>query len=68
MARKQFLNSRSDCDWLRSTALRAVPNARSIKFRSFVLEGNEDSPSLIILYRDANPKFDSRPILTIVNP
>lgn len=55
--RNQFLNTQSDCDWLRSTHLKNVPHLP--KFRSFNMLGNEDSPTRIILYRDRNPRFDA---------
>lgn len=59
---RQFLNSQSDCQWLRDTILRfalSVP-----KFHSFVIVGNEDWPTRIILYRDSNPRFDATPLAT----
>jgi hypothetical protein len=58
--RTQFLNSPSDCKWLQEK-LYKVTNTLPL-FRSFVLEGNEDYPSRVLLYRDRNPRWDVRPL------
>jgi len=62
---RQFLNSPSDCQWLRDTVLKKTIS-RVPRFHSFILDGNEDYPNLVILYRDVNPRFDSRPLATLI--
>ena len=59
--RQIFLNEPSDCDWLRSTALKA---SECPPFLSFVLSGNEDSPAMVELYRNQGPAYNEQPIAT----
>lgn len=49
----KFYNAFSDCEWLRETHLRNY----SFAFASFVLEGNEDSPTIIKLYTNQEPRI-----------
>lgn len=53
-----FMNAPDDCQWLRDTALRgvALPSAYA-GFQSFVLQGNEDAPHAVNLYRATDPNW-----------
>lgn len=59
----QFLNNRQDIDWLFSTHLKRFPTWRS-DTKSFGLEGNEDSPTSVMLYHKASPSVRDLPIAT----
>lgn len=50
----QFLNTPDDCQWLRETHLRALPQVH--RFASFVMAGNEDAPGSVDLYVSADPE------------
>jgi antitoxin component of MazEF toxin-antitoxin module len=52
-----FLNTPQECQWLRERFLKNI----ALDFKSFALIGN-DYPTRVILYRDKNPRFDSRPL------
>lgn len=51
----QFLNTPEDCQWLRETHLQGMSHLHD--FRSFVLEGNEDAPTLLKLYMSEDPRY-----------
>ena len=50
-----FLNTKEDCDWLRSTHLNTFQN---LNFKSFVLFGNEDAPEKVRLYESNDPLYN----------
>lgn len=53
-----FMNESSDVQWLKETALRGIPlPAEWGEFASFVLQGNEDAPYAVNLYRNADPLY-----------
>lgn len=54
--RAGFMNEESDIQWLKDTSLKGVtlPFAWQC-FRSFVLQGNEDSPYAVNLYKSIDP-------------
>jgi len=53
-----FTNTIDDIKWLKDTALRGVPlPTQWAGFRSFVLQGNEDSPYALNLYKIENPNY-----------
>jgi hypothetical protein len=53
-----FLNEPSDVLWLQETALKGITLPDSWKdFKSFVLQGNEDSPYAVNLYRSDDPHY-----------
>ena len=54
----KFLNTPEDCQWLRKTCL---GGRTDYKFESFVLYGNEDSPTKVDLYADAEPLVTDEP-------
>ena len=58
----RFYTGAEACLWLRETALRGydVP-----EFQSFVLNGNEDCPLRVALYRDADPEYDDEPVMRL---
>jgi hypothetical protein len=60
MARR-FYTGPSYCAWLKQTALKDYPKPLP-KFKSFVLEGSEDCPTLAIVYRDSNPRHNATPL------
>ena len=63
--RPTFLNSGSDCTWLRETHLKPgnVTGFTTLPpFKSFVLIGNEDCPSKILLHKTKNPVSSAKPI------
>jgi hypothetical protein len=49
----KFLNTSEDFNWLRSTHL----GGQDLKFESFVLYGNEDSPTKVELYFSQDPLY-----------
>lgn len=51
----QFLNTPEDCQWLRETHLQGMSHTHD--FKSFVLEGNEDAPTLLKLYTSEDPLY-----------
>lgn len=53
-----FYNTPSDCDWLRSTALKQI---ECPPFMSFELHGNEDAPAKVDLYANFRPNHDEKP-------
>jgi hypothetical protein len=54
---KQFLNKLEDIAWLQTTHLKHFKTS----FNSFILEGNEDCPKRIELYKKVNPSINSKP-------
>lgn len=57
--RVQFMNEPDDIQWLKDTALKGVPLPKPYNgFRAFVLEGNEDAPHAVDLYRNAAPDYN----------
>ena len=56
----QLLNEPDDCKWLREGHLKHYPNLPP--FCSFVIEGNEDSPTRIELYSQRQPLFTDIPV------
>lgn len=58
-----LLNCKADCDWLRKTHLKHVT---TLPFDSFMLEGNDDAPLRVALFRDAMPAYNSKPIAMYV--
>jgi hypothetical protein len=53
-----FMDTPEDCQWLRETALAGVPlPTRYAGFKSFVLQGNEDSPYAVNLYVSMEPHY-----------
>ena len=61
--RTVLLNTGEDCDWLRSTHLKAQTPP---PFGSFLLEGNDDAPARVGLFRDTKPAYNSKPIAMYV--
>ena len=61
--RTVLLNTTEYCDWLRATHLKGeiLP-----PFDSFLLEGNEDAPNRVALYRDAKPAYNAKPLAIYV--
>lgn len=59
---ERFYNKDSDCRWLRETHLapKNLNNGIPFEFRSFVLMGNEDCPSEIIIYGKRHPALSDR--------
>ena len=55
---QQFLNSQEDVQWLKDTHLKGKTWEL---FNSFVLEGNEDSPTKIETFREQNPNYKDKP-------
>jgi len=54
-----FMNSNDDVEWLNSTHLKGVPLPTLWKgFKSYVLQGNEDSPYAVNLYKSVDPVMD----------
>ncbi len=51
----QFCNTPEDCQWLKDTALRGIPNVQ--QFTSFVIHGNEDAPDYVDLYTSTDPLY-----------
>lgn len=64
-----FMNEPDDCQWLRDTALRGVtlPSAYT-GFQAFVLQGNEDAPHAVNLYRAQNPDHDDNYFRVVFQP
>lgn len=53
-----FLNDGDSIEWLKETHLKGVPlPANYASFKSFVIQGNEDTPHAVNLYRDENPHY-----------
>ena len=53
-----FMDTPEDCQWLRETALAGVPLPVPYDgFKSFVLQGNEDSPHAVNLYVSESPNY-----------
>jgi hypothetical protein len=53
-----FLNTVEDCQWLRQTKL---GGRTDLAFASFVLHGNEDSPTSVDLFADQDPLITDEP-------
>jgi hypothetical protein len=52
------MDTPEDCQWLRETALAGVIlPAPYAGFKSFVLQGNEDSPYAVNLYVSSTPDY-----------
>lgn len=63
--KQTFLNTKEDCDWLRETHLKQSNwnNELTIPdFKSFCIFGNEDCPRELLVYREAHPTLDDKPI------
>jgi len=56
--RVDFYNNEEDVEWLSTTHLKGL---ETIPFKSFVLTGNEDCPTIIELYKDQDPLFSAKP-------
>ena len=54
----KFLNTFDDCQWLRNTHL---GGRTDLMFGSFMLYGNEDCPTKVDLYPDADPLVTDEP-------
>jgi len=53
-----FINEPSDVQWLNETKLKGVILPSSWKdFQSFTLEGNEDAPHAVNLYKGSDPLY-----------
>ena len=63
--REQFLNAKADCQWLRDTHLTGAAK-HNIRFRSFILYGNEDAPEKIDLYESKDPDYRDLPVYILV--
>ena len=59
--REIFLNTPEDCEWLRTTHLKAIGFPA---FESFTLAGNEDSPHSVELYARRKPEYNEQPVAT----
>lgn len=54
-----FMDSLDDVQWLLETHLRGVPlPTKYAGFKSYVLQGNEDSPYAVNLYESDDPDYD----------
>lgn len=51
----------SECDWLRSTHLKGI---QTPPFESFLLEGNEDAPNRLALFRAQKPAYNDKAIMS----
>lgn len=59
MMRTAFMNDPADAQWLKETHLKGVPLPVTYAgFQSFVLQGNEDAPHAVNLYRSIDPNYD----------
>lgn len=56
--KKTFLNDEEDLNWLRSTHCRDLPR----EAKSFILYGNEDSPSRVEAFDSEDPEIGDKPI------
>lgn len=59
--RQTFMNKKEDLDWLKSTHLKGKKHPA---FKSFVLHGNEDSPSKVELHEHKMPHYQAKPVHT----
>lgn len=59
----KFLNSQDDINWLMETHLKDEEEIEQLKLstKSFILVGNEDSPTLIECYNRKDPNFGEEP-------
>jgi len=58
MTPSRFLNSRDDVEWVREKIGDTFGDvASTVRFQSFVLHGNEDSPSYIAFYAKRRPNI-----------
>jgi len=53
-----FLNDPDDCEWLANIHL----GGDFPPFKSFILDGNEDSPLSVLLFEAQEPDVDAMPI------
>lgn len=54
-----FMNDPADVQWLKETHLKGVLLPFNYAgFQSFVLQGNEDAPHAVNLYRSIDPDYD----------
>lgn len=54
--RSGFINEEDDIQWLKDTALKGLPlPADWAGFRSAVIQGNEDAPYAVNLYKSIDP-------------
>ena len=60
-----LLNDPSDVKWLRDTHLKTI--APWLRFRSFIIYGNEDCPEYYDLYAESNPLISSPYIRLVAN-
>lgn len=75
MAMQQFLNDPDDVQWCKDVHLSESATLQGLRFASFVIIGNEDSPEELHLYADADPHYqdqfirvtfpDGAPVVTI---
>jgi len=49
-----FYNDRADCSWLSKCHLTGSEKP----FRSYLIEGNEDAPDMVLLYASSDPDID----------
>lgn len=54
----KLLDTKEDCQWLRETHL---AGHRPLPFRSFILQGNEDSPDRLSLFASKSPRITDEP-------
>jgi hypothetical protein len=57
---KALLDTADDCTWLRETHLRDVLHVPN--FASFIIEGNEDCPLRLELFKETEPTITDVPV------
>lgn len=65
--RTGFLYKEDDCKWLKETHLVGIDLQGWYDFRSFVLQGNEDSPFAVNLYAAVTPHFEDDYLRIVFN-
>lgn len=58
-----FLNSSEDMKWLRDVHIPGLPP----EYEAAVVHGNEDSPSKIEVYQNANPTIREKPMVFVAD-
>lgn len=58
-----FLNTPEDMKWLRDVHIPGLPS----EYEAAVVHGNEDSPSQIEAYLNANPTIHEKPMVFIAD-
>lgn len=59
MPRSAFIETAEDVQWLKDTTLKGVPlPANYAEFKSAILQGNEDAPHAVNLYKAEKPNHD----------